>query len=192
MGDGAIDPDLEAPLPRGVRTLLALLRAAAEKNEPVVPLPVAPKPPGPTGRSKGVRALYRRAMSTWRTAADLVALLNERWGVPVSGLGGGSCSGGLPIDGPSPCRIWASEAPARRKRAWASVFCAAKGLNSALRLSHSEAGTGEELWSKLRKAASDIYGRTPGREAYRPFVSANVKERQTGSTRDRRVETLAA
>ena len=128
-----------------------------------------------------MRARYRLAMSTWRTAADLVALLNECWGGPVSGLGGGSCSGGLPIDGPSPCRIWASEAPARRKRAWASVCCAVKGLDSALRLSHSESGTGEELWSKLRKAASDISGRTPGREVYRPFVSANVKEGKPGA-----------
>ena len=80
------------------------------------------------------------------------------------------------LEGLPPSRIWEAEVPEFRARIWATILPAAASLNSALRCSRSVNATGEELWTRLRKCACDIYGRCPTREIYRPFVSELMKE----------------
>jgi hypothetical protein len=107
-------------------------------------------------------------------ARDLINGLNDAWGEPKPGIGGGT-SRGTASDAPVAARLRFVEGAAFTLRGWSLVLKAARELRAARRLAFEEVGTGGALlWSKLRKAVADTYGRIEGKEVYRPFTSRQI------------------
>lgn len=125
-----------------------------------------------------MKARYRRALAVWREAQELVTCLDKLNGEP-SDVGGSANE--QSSESAEPCRVRFSSAPPHTRRGWSLLLAAAQDLSSARRLSLREARTGEELWSLLRKSLADCYGRTPGKDVYRPFVPKNIAELEEGS-----------
>ena len=161
-------PDDIPPCSAAERKFLEAIKAAAEDTRPLLPLPNPPMPPRPSGRSRTSRGRYRRAVAVWKKAVELTAVLNAAWGGPTSGSGGGNLCRELEGDCPVP-RLPHARGPPAVLRAWGLLLRLARDMKSARRLVASELKTGEDLWSRLRKAACDAYGRAETSMPYVPF-----------------------
>lgn len=104
-------------------------------------------------------------------------MVNDAWtGRPHSSSEDGT--GGQALAGPREARLRHAEAPGFVHRAWALLFRAARDLNAARRAITDkgvETG-GASMWSLLRKAVADAYGRVAGKEVYKPLVADDIKE----------------
>ena len=60
-------------------------------------------------------------------------------------------------------------------RAWGLLLSSARDMKSARRSVSVELRTGEDLWTRLRKAACDAYGRTETSMPYVPFEAMRIK-----------------
>ena len=90
------------------------------------------------------------------TGCSVVGVINELWGVPYIGNGGGSAVGKQQFEVPGSGRLRNLEAPAHVLRAWELVIAASQVLNAACLESSKEVPNGEALWGVLRKGIADV------------------------------------
>ena len=106
------------PIDEESRTLfLSLLEEAAKDGRRLFPLPPLPRPPTPSGKSRRVKVRHRKACRLWVSACSLGAALNDAWGEPYIGVGGGSNLSEL-SDRPLPARLRFAEGPPYILRVW--------------------------------------------------------------------------
>lgn len=130
-------------------TFLGLLESALKGGGFKFPVPQIPLPHKPASSSSRGRERHRRRMEVWECADEIRVCLNEMWY---------SCPyfSGEDSDGPLP-KVKAVKSAAVG-RSWSRLSTFGKLLSSVRRESFGCSPTGAELWSRLRKTITDIYG----------------------------------